>query len=356
MTKQTWTATVSAVLFVVLAAVIALLPVPYVTWSPGGTHDLLGQVTGTDGNSVAAITVSGPEVTTHPTNGQLRMTTVAVTSPDSTLSLPEVLFSYWLPSREVLPRTAVYRPGEESTEIADQESRLMADSQSTAVVAALRQAGIEVQSWPMVSSVSNSGAAIGILQPGDLIKAVDGRPTRTLAEVQAAISRLDVGDDVEFLILRDGVQSRMKVTTRSTATEPDRPVVGISLDVGYSYDATVSFAIDPAIGGSSAGLMFALAINDMLTEADLAAGRSIAGSGTMAADGTVGAIGGVQEKIAGSVRDGAQVFVLPRSNCVDVSSAPANIRLVPVETLAEAVEALAALNDPATAASVKGCS
>ena len=126
----------------------------------------------------------------------------------------------------------------------------------------------------------------------DRIKAVDGRPTRTLAEVQAAISRLDVGDDVEFLILRDGVQSRMKVTTRSTATDPDRPVVGISLDVGYSYDATVSFAIDPAIGGSSAGLMFALAINDMLTEADLAAGRSIAGSGTMAADGTVGPIGG----------------------------------------------------------------
>ncbi len=81
MTKQTWTATVSAVLFVVLAAVIALVPVPYVTWSPGGTHDLLGQVTGTDGNSVAAITVSGPEVTTHPTTGQLRMTTVAVTSP-----------------------------------------------------------------------------------------------------------------------------------------------------------------------------------------------------------------------------------------------------------------------------------
>jgi PDZ domain-containing protein len=31
MTRQTWTAALSALLFVVLAAVIALAPVPYVT-------------------------------------------------------------------------------------------------------------------------------------------------------------------------------------------------------------------------------------------------------------------------------------------------------------------------------------
>lgn len=355
MTRQTWTATVSAVLFVVLAAIIALVPVPFVTWSPGSTFDLLGEVQGKDGQTAAAITVSGPGVTTFETTGQLRMTTVAVTAPASALSLPEVLFSYWLPSREVLPSSAVYRPGQGPAEISDQETRLMADSQGTAVVAALRQAGIEVQTWPMVTSVSNSGASNGILKPGDLIKAVDRRTTKSVAEVQAAITQGNVGDVVEFLILRDGLQSRVKVTTRSNAAEPDRPIVGITMDIGYSYNPTVEFAIDPAIGGASAGLMFALAINDKLTEADLMAGRTIAGSGTMAADGTVGPIGGVQEKIAGAARDGAEIFVLPRSNCVDVSGAPAGIRLLPVETLAEAVEELDALTDPARAASVKGC-
>ena len=71
-TKQTWTATVSAVLFVVLAAVIALVPVPYVTWSPGTTYDLFARTAqGED-----TITISGAD--TFPTTGQLRMTTVSV--------------------------------------------------------------------------------------------------------------------------------------------------------------------------------------------------------------------------------------------------------------------------------------
>ncbi len=224
------------------------------------------------------------------------------------------------------------------------------------MVAALRQAGIEVQSWPMVSSVSNSGAAIGILEPGDLIKAVDGRPTRTLAEVQAAISRLDVGDDVEFLILRDGVQSRMKVTTRSTATEPDRPIVGITLDVGYSYDADrrASPSIRP-IGGSSAGLMFALAINDKLTEADLAAGRSIAGSGTMAADGTVGPIGGCRRRSPRPLGTG------PPSSCCHAAIAPMSARLPPESVWYRWKPSprrwshSVLSTEPAKAASVKGC-
>ena len=36
MTKQTWTAAVAAVLFVALAAVVSLVPVPFVSWSAGG--------------------------------------------------------------------------------------------------------------------------------------------------------------------------------------------------------------------------------------------------------------------------------------------------------------------------------
>ena len=43
-----------------LAAVIALVPVPYVNWAPGATHDLLGQVDGKD-----AITITGLP-TRHP--------------------------------------------------------------------------------------------------------------------------------------------------------------------------------------------------------------------------------------------------------------------------------------------------
>lgn len=348
MTKQTWTATVSAVLFVVLAAVIALVQVPYVTWSPGTTHDLLALDKGTD-----AITIIGAE--TYPTTGQLRMTTVAVTSPDSSLSLPEVLFSYWLPSREVLPRNAVYRPGQNTPEISVQENQLMDDSQSTAVVAALRQSGIEVKNWPMVTSVSNSGPSADILQPGDLIQYVDGTITPTVQAVDQIISQHHVGDPVLFTVLRAGVKERPTVITRATTNNPKKPIVGITLSIGYSYAPQVKFVIDPAIGGSSAGLMFALAIHDKLSSADLIEGRVIAGTGTMDSDGRVGAVGGIQEKMAAAARDKASIFLLPKANCVDVGQVPSGLRPVPVESLAGATEALQRLADPATAASVGGC-
>ena len=352
MTKQTWTATVSAVLFVVLAAIIALVPVPYVTWSPGETHDLFGKVDGKD-----VITVTGAP--TYPTSGRVLMTTVAVTAPGSTLSLPEAFFAYWLPAREVLPRAAVYREGEDPTDINQGESQLMTDSQSEAVVAALRQSSIPVTSGPMVESVTASGPANDILKPGDLIVSVTVKDretaTTTIPDVQRAISSAGVGIPVDFAVLRDGVRTVVTVTTRATTANPDKPVVGITLTTGYTYTPTVSFSVDPAVGGSSAGLMFALATTDKLTSGDLVAGRVIAGTGTIAADGTVGAIGGVQEKIAGAVRDGATIFLLPRKNCVDVGNPPSSIRLVPVDSLSEAVDALEKLRDPQASNSLAGC-
>ncbi len=348
-TKQTWTATVSAVLFVVLAAVIALVPVPYVTWSPGTTYDLFAQT----GQGEDTIQITGAD--TFPTTGQLRMTTVSVTAPSSTLSLPEVLFSYWLPSREVLPRNAVYQPGEGASQITEQETRLMDDSQSMAVVAALRQSGVQVTDWPMVTSVSNSGPSADVMKPGDLIIAVDGEKTETKEAVTKAISLHNVGDPVLFTVLRDGVKVRLTVITRSTVNDPKKPIVGLKLTIGYSYAPRVSFAIDPQIGGSSAGLMFALAIHDQLSSADLVAGRVIAGSGTMDSDGRVGDVGGIQEKLAAAGRDQATIFLVPVNNCSDISEVPAGVRVVPVDSLAGATQALQQLADPAQAASVPVC-
>jgi PDZ domain-containing protein len=347
-TRQTWTATVSAVLFVLLAAVIALVPVPYVTQSPGSTYDLLGKIADKD-----AISITGAD--TYPTTGELRMTTVSVTAPAATLSLPEVLISYWITSRAVLPRDVVYQPGDSIDEVDSEASQLMVASQQTATVAGLRAAGIEVQKLPMVTAVQQSGPSAGILEPGDLITAVDGEPVKVLDDVATAIAHRHVGMKVFFTVLRDGKVSKQQVTTRSAAARPDDPAVGVTLDIGYRYDPQITFGIDDAVGGSSAGLMFALAIYDRLTTADLTTGRVIAGTGTVTADGVVGPIGGVQEKIAAASRDQATVFLLPKDNCDGVREVPAGLRLVTVGTVSEAIAALHSLNDAATANGVPGC-
>lgn len=347
-TKQTWTAAVSALLFVAMAAVVSLVPVPYVAWSAGTTVNLFEAVDGQ-----ARVEVQG--VQTYPTTGQLRLTTVSVTRADSQLTLPEALLSYWLSAREVLPREAVYPAGVSVDEIRDREVQMMDTSQSSSIAAALRAAGQKVVEYPMVLGVSNGSPADQRLRPGDFILRVDNKVVSTMEQVRSAISAHAVGDQVVFTLLRDRQRVTETVATVASNSDPNVPVVGINLNVGYSYAPQVTFRISADIGGPSAGLMFALAVYDQVTPEDLIAQRSVAGTGTINGDGNVGGIGGIQEKIAGAEAAGATVFLVPSQNCADVIGLNTPVRLVRVGTLGESINALKALQNPATAASVQGC-
>ncbi|MFD3566252.1 S16 family serine protease [Streptomyces sp. NPDC058667] len=102
------------------------------------------------------------------------------------------------------------------------------------------------------------------------------------------------------------------------------------------------------IGGPSAGLLFSLGIVDKLAGdgdgGDLTAGRIVAGTGTIEADGTVGAVGGVSLKTQAAARDGATVFLVPKAECSEAESElPKGLRLVPVTALDDAVESLRSL-------------
>jgi PDZ domain-containing protein len=100
--------------------------------------------------------------------------------------------------------------------------------------------------------------------------------------------------------------------------------------------------------------MFALGIIDKLAPANLTHGAFIAGTGEMlSANGDIGPIGGIQQKMAGARDAGATVFLTPAANCPDTAGAvPAGLRLVKVSTLGGAVRALQALT---AGRSVPGC-
>ena len=68
------------------------------------------------------------------------------------------------------------------------------------------------------------------------------------------------------------------------------------------------------IGGPSAGFMFSLEIYNQLTEDDLTRGYNIAGTGTMLQMGTVGEIGGIQQKVIAAEKSGAEIFLAPNQN------------------------------------------
>ncbi|MFB7917694.1 S16 family serine protease [Streptomyces sp. NPDC056061] len=102
------------------------------------------------------------------------------------------------------------------------------------------------------------------------------------------------------------------------------------------------------VGGPSAGLFFALGIVDKLdgdgSGGDLTGGRTIAGTGTIRANGEVGAVGGVSLKTQAARRDGATVFLVPKDECRAAGAElPKGLQLIPVTTLKGAVSSLRAL-------------
>jgi len=100
-------------------------------------------------------------------------------------------------------------------------------------------------------------------------------------------------------------------------------------------------AIDSGqIGGPSAGLMWTLGLIEELTPGDLTDGRTIAGTGTIAPDGTVGPIGGIEEKVVAAERAGATVFFAPDQDAAAAEKVADHIVVVPVSNFQEAVDYL----------------
>ena len=348
MTRQTWTAFVSALAFICLAVLLVVVPVPFVSWSPGGTRDTLGDV----GNEPM---IKVQDVDTYPTTGRLDMTIVAITPADARLSLPQALLAYWLPHRDALPRDAVYAPGKSAEEVESEDADMMETAQDDAVVAALRADGRPVTEMPAVYSVTVGGPAHKRLLPGDLVVSVDGVATPDDDAVAKRIRAHNVGEKVRFVVIRNKVKTDITVTTVESNVQSDVPVVGITLGTGYRYDPEISFDLGQQIGGPSAGLVFALAIYDKITDGPLLAGRHVAGTGKITPNGDVQAIGGIQEKIAAAQKAGATAFFVPAANCRDLEGANTTMTLIKVSALRDAIKAVQTLNVSGDTAALPHC-
>jgi hypothetical protein len=123
----------------------------------------------------------------------------------------------------------------------------------------------------------------------------------------------------------------------------DKPDRSLHVAVGGRLAGTWagSWFRDLALG-SSHGLMVALVSYAYASGEDLARGRAIAGTGIVRYDGSVGSIGGLRSKAAAARDIGADVMLFPAQQASDLDGFDAgNMRLIPVMSLDEAIEALA---------------
>ena len=326
--RRTGTLAVAGFLLVLLTALAALAPVPYVVLSPGPTVDTIGVDKGKD-----LITIKGRR--TYPAEGDLRLTTVlALGGPGSRLSLVRALVAWADDDDAVVPVESVYPRGTTRDQVEQQNAEEMQLSQEHATAAALRLLGIPVTEVVKVQSIVRGAPALGVLKAGDVVVAADGKPVTHPEDLRAVITARPAGEPVQMTVKRDGKQLAVQVPTRRG--ENGRAMVGIAPAVGYEFPFEVDYNLDK-VGGPSAGLMFALGIVDKLTPGSMTGGKNIAGTGTIEADGSVGPIGGIQQKMHGARAAGATVFLAPARNCAEaLLDVPAGLQVVKVTSLADA--------------------
>lgn len=333
--------------------IFALVPSPYVIERPGPVFNTLGDVN-IGGDEVPLIEIPGEK--TYPTAGSLDLLTVSTYGePGSLPNWFEVVTAWWDPSKGVLPLDAVYPPGY-SVEQANSDSRIMmANSQKDAIAAALTELGYDLPRVVSVGALTDHSASDGILEPGDVIVSVNGKTVDDVESMRAVIAAAGVGKPMPLQILRNGVSMTVSVTPELSDEDPPAPVIGVYPSIDYTFPFDVKIQLEN-VGGPSGGQMFALGIIDKLTPGELNGGEDVAGTGTIDANGKVGAIGGIQQKMFGAVRAGATWFLAPKANCDEViGHVPSGLTVIPVTTLKDSLAALTAIDSGASSSALPSC-
>jgi PDZ domain-containing protein len=342
-TRRIAVLTAGAVLLLVFGVLGTTLPVPYVAQVPGPTYNTLGKI---DGKQI--IEIQGRK--RNDVEGNLNLTTVGVGSGG--LSLVQAVRGWFDSEVSVVPRESVYPPDktEEQTRQANREQFLT--SEQAAEIVALGHLGYPEK--VVVQGVPDDSPSHGRLEEEDAIEAVDGRPTPDAHALDTVLSSIDGGSTVTVTYTRLGKKGSTSVTTE-TADDGTGARLGITILDQPSAPFDVDIQVED-VGGPSAGLMLTLGILDLVGTDDLTGGSVIAGTGTIDADGKVGPIGGIAQKLVGAQNAGAEYFLAPADTCADVvGRVPDGLTVVKVSTLDQARRAVESIGSGADPGSFPGC-
>jgi PDZ domain-containing protein len=347
MPRRTATMLASTLMLIALLCAGVFIKVPYAEMSPGPTVNTLG-----DHDGEPVLQISGHK--TYGTSGHLNMTTVRVTSADYKMNLVEAVYGWLAHDDKVVPHDTLYPDGKTEEQSTQENAEEFSQSQESAKVAALKELGIPVESWVIVSTVLKDSPAEGRLHAGDVIKAVDGTAVKAPDDVADLVTKHKPGEKVSFTLVPAKEQAaaekehrkatKTEQVTITTATSDDtgaeRAIVGISAGTDHTFPFSIDIKLAD-VGGPSAGLMFALGIYDKLTPGSLTGGTFVAGTGTIDDAGKVGPIGGVEMKTVGARDKGARYILTPKDNCAAAAKdTPDGLTLVKVDTIGDALDAL----------------
>lgn len=310
--------------------VLAAQPSCNVLITPGPTPDILDNVR-----------VDGPDTFAPREQSRLVMATISVTER---LNWRTYLSARNSVRDDVTVRTAIFPDGETRADTQARNVAAMRESQRAAEQAAHRHVfgsaphtrGVEILAHTTKSVLTE-------LPEGAVITALNGVPITTVEELDRRLAAVEDGADVTL---------ETDTGRRVTVTKPtEKPVFGVYVAPAVTLPFAV--AVDAGVvGGPSAGLLFGVAITEQLTERSLIGALRVSGTGTLAPDGTVGAVGGIKQKLfaAGSFDSDVDVFLLPYANRSQLArvTVERELAVVLVNSLADALDALHQLNTGGT--------
>ncbi len=286
---------------------------PAAVIAPGESFDISGD-----------IRIDGMEA--EAPSGEYLLTSVALRQPNVYgLALAMVRDEQILSLRQVLPE------GIDPDEFRSQQQQIFVESQRIAAAAAATAAGMDVDltgTGARIVGVAPNSPASDVLQQGDVVVAIDGQAVEIVTDLQAAIRARPPGTGFVFTVERDGEELELDI--ESTRLEGLEGGAGIGVFIETrDFDVTLPFEVtfeQREIGGPSAGLAYALAIYDMIEDEDLAAGRSIAATGTIDISGRIGQVGGVDAKAEAARDAGAELFLVPAGEVSGARGAGITVR------------------------------
>ncbi|XEC97064.1 S16 family serine protease [Paenibacillus tarimensis] len=326
----------SALFAAVLMIFLLYIPTPFAAVEPGIAEPV---------TSMVKVAAGDP-----PGQGVFMLTTVRM----SFANYLTVASSIWKKDL-VLFRKKDILGGKSQAEYAERLVYVMQNSQSNAVEAAYRQLGIHYRLQPQRLVVTDVSPQLenGTFRAGDVLVSLNAHEVKDAASAAGLLMKHPPDEPLRLVVLRQGERASfehrlVQPVTDAAGKDMPKALGGVQLTEirnvvpdNEAHEVTIAAG---EIGGPSAGIMFALQTIDYLTPGDLANGRKVAGTGTIGTDGRIGPIGSISLKVMAAHDKGAELFLAPRENVQEAREAAAligtNMRIEPVETLAQALEVL----------------
>ncbi len=251
-------------------------------------------------------------------------------------------------SVDLYEREQILPKGVNPDELNEISRNNMRTSENVAIAVALNSLGYNITTsgdGVLVVGILEGSPVAEKLQKEDLIVMIEDEEVTSVSDFIGKLRTFNIGDIVTISYIRNGELQMFDTKLIEHVEYEGEPMVGFLASTPnevyeFPFDVDINTG---SVGGPSAGLMMALNVYNLLVNEDITKGKTIAGTGTIEIDGSVGPVGGVKQKIIAAKRVGAELVLVPTSNFEEAAQfIDENTEIIAINSF---VEALSVINE-----------